>query len=97
MEEVTVIWADKAKESARDIYGYLFEGSAIYAATWADEVERKIDLLIKFPEMGRIVPEFNISFIWEVFAGQYRIVYTFQNKIITVVSVRSMLQPLGGL
>lgn len=97
MEEITVVWAEKAKESARDIYSYLFEGSAVYAAAWADEVEHKLDLLIKFPEMGRIVPEFNVSFIREIFAGQYRIVYTFQHKMITVISVRSMLQPLGKL
>ncbi len=64
---------------------------------WADEVERKLDRLIRFPEMGRIVPEFNSSFIREICAGQYRIVYTFQNKVITVVSIRSMLQPLGKL
>ena len=69
MEEITLIWADKAKASARDIYGYLFEGSATYAATWADKVERKLDHLLKFPEMGRIVPELNVSFIREVFAG----------------------------
>lgn len=97
MEEITLVWADKAKEQTRDIYGYLYDGSATYAASWADEVERKLDNLLTFPEMGRIVPEFNVSFIREVFAGQYRVVYTFQNNIITVVSVRSMQQPLGKI
>jgi len=97
MEEITLVWADKAKEQARDIYGYLYDGSVAYATSWADEVERKLDNLLRFPEMGRIVPEFNASFIREVFAGQYRVVYTFQNNIITVVSVRSMQQPLGKL
>ena len=97
MEEITLIWEDRAKEQARDIYGYLYDGSPTYAASWADEVERKLDNLLAFPEMGRIVPEFNISFIREVFAGQYRVVYTFQNKLIIVVTVRSMQQPLGKI
>ncbi len=47
--------------------------------------------------MGRIVHEFNVSFIREVFVGQYRLVYTYQNNILTVVTVRSMLQPLGKI
>lgn len=97
MEEITLIWADKAKEQARDIYSYLHDGSTTYAASWADEVERKLDNLHLFPEMGRIVPEFSVSFIRKVFAGRYRVVYTFQNYIITVVSVRSMQQPLGKI
>lgn len=97
MEEITLIWADKAKEQARDIHSYLYDGSATYAASWADEVERKLDNLLTFPEMGRIVPEFSVSFIREVFAGQYRVVYSFQNNILTVVSVRSMQQPLGKI
>lgn len=97
MEEVTLIWADKAKEQTRDIYSYLYDGSITYATSWVDEVERKLDNLLTFPEMGRVVLEFSVSFIREVFAGQYRIVYTFQNNIITVVSVRSMQQPPGKI
>ncbi|MBO0930178.1 type II toxin-antitoxin system RelE/ParE family toxin [Fibrella sp. HMF5036] len=53
--------------------------------------------MLAFPEMGRIVPEFNVSFIREVVAGQYRLVYTFQNDTVTIVTVRSMLQPLGKI
>jgi toxin ParE1/3/4 len=97
MEEIKLVWEDKAKENARTIYGYLFEGSATYAASWADEIERKLDNLLVFPEMGRMVPELNVSFIREIFAGQYRIVYTFQNNTITIVTVRSMQQPLGKI
>ena len=85
------------RKSKHAIYGYLYDGSATYATSWVDEVERKLDNLLTFPEMGRIVPEFSVSFIREVFAGQYRIVYTFQNNIITVVGVRSMQQPLGKI
>ena len=97
MAQVTLVWEDKAKEAARNVYGYLYEGSVNYADSWADEVDKKLKQSMVFPEMGRIVPEFNVSFIWEVFAGQYRLVYTFQNDTITVVTVRAMLQPLGKI
>ncbi|HEY0111057.1 MAG TPA: type II toxin-antitoxin system RelE/ParE family toxin [Fibrella sp.] len=97
MEEVTLLWEEKAKEAARSIYSYLYEGSELYADSWVDEVDKKLTQLKSFPEMGRIVPEFNVSFIREVFVGQYRLVYTYQNNILTVVTVRSMLQPLGKI
>ena len=97
MEEITIIWEDKAKEQARDIYGYIYEGNSMYADEWADEIEKNLSRLTRFPEMGRIVPDFDISFIREVFAGLYRVVYTYQNNTITIVAVRPMLQPLGKL
>ena len=69
MAQVTLVWEDKAKEAARNVYGYLYDGSVKYADSWADEVDKKLKQLVSFPEMGRIVPEFNASFIREVFAG----------------------------
>ena len=33
MDEITLIWVDKAKEQARDIYGYLYDGSVTYAVS----------------------------------------------------------------
>lgn len=69
MVQVTLVWEDKAKEAARNVYGYLYDGSVKYADSWADEADKKLKQLVAFPEMGRIVPEFNVSFIREMFAG----------------------------
>ena len=51
---MTLVWEDKAKESARAVYGYPYEGSVKYADSWADEVNKELKQLVAFPEMGRI-------------------------------------------
>lgn len=71
-------WSDESQETIGDIYGHLYDKSPILADKWSEEVGQKVDLLVRFPEMGRIVPEFNITFIREVFIRTYRLVYTYQ-------------------
>jgi toxin ParE1/3/4 len=45
----------------------------------------------------RMVPEFYISFVREVFVGRYRLVYTYQDGVVKIVAVRPMGRPLGKL
>lgn len=90
-------WSDESQETIRDIYGHLYDKSPILADKWSEEVGQKVDLLVRFPEMGRIVPEFNITFIREVFIRTYRLVYTYQNDLITIVTLRPMNRPLGRI
>ncbi|WP_288423452.1 hypothetical protein [uncultured Spirosoma sp.] len=47
--------------------------------------------------MGRIVPDYYISFIREIFAGSYRVVYSTQDNKVTILAVRPMGRPLGKL
>jgi toxin ParE1/3/4 len=47
--------------------------------------------------MGRILPDFYLSFIREVFVGRYRLVYSIQEQTLKVLAVRPMGQPLGKL
>lgn len=92
---MNLIWEDRACEELRDISGYLFDFSSALADEWTDEIAKKVDLLLQFPEMGRIVPEFQLSFVREVFVKKFRLIYTYQNSTICVVAIRSMGQPLG--
>ncbi|WP_240625604.1 type II toxin-antitoxin system RelE/ParE family toxin [Spirosoma pollinicola] len=64
-----IAWKESAREEVREIYKYLFDQSIAVADEWSDELEKKLGLLIQFPEMGRMVPDFYISFIREVFVG----------------------------
>jgi toxin ParE1/3/4 len=56
-----VIWKDSAREEVRDIYSYLFDVSPKIAENWADELAKKLRYVAQFPEMGRIVPDYQIS------------------------------------
>ncbi|OIN60676.1 type II toxin-antitoxin system RelE/ParE family toxin [Arsenicibacter rosenii] len=90
---MTVIWNDSAREEVKDIYGYLFEISGSLADDWSDELDKKLNLIISFPEMSRLVPEFGISFIRAVFVRKYRLVYQYQDSSIRILAVR----PMSGL
>ncbi|GAB3906000.1 hypothetical protein GCM10028803_37700 [Larkinella knui] len=69
-----IAWSAEAKEEVKDIYSYLLDEAPVLADDWADELENKLKLITDFPEMGRKVPEFYISFIREVVVGRYRLV-----------------------
>ncbi|MBC3786941.1 type II toxin-antitoxin system RelE/ParE family toxin [Spirosoma utsteinense] len=88
-----IVWKESASEDVRDICDYLFDQSIAVA----DELEKKLGLIAQFPEMGRIVPDFYISFIREVFVGRYRLVYSTQETTIKILAVRPMGRPLGKL
>ncbi|MBN8826986.1 MULTISPECIES: type II toxin-antitoxin system RelE/ParE family toxin [Spirosoma] len=92
---MTLIWNDEAKEDVRKAYSDYFEISPSLADDWSDELDKKLGLLLQFPEMGRRVPDFNISFIREVFVRKYRLVYQYQDDILRILGVRPMGQPLG--
>ena len=94
---MTVHWNDEAREEIRNIYSYLFDLSPVLAEAWADELEQKQALLETFPEIGRLVPDYNTSFIREVFVKRYRLVYTYENELLTVRAIRPMGGPLGKL
>lgn len=94
---MTVVWEAKARTEVGDIFSYLFDLSPVLADNWIDELNKKINLLMTFPEMGRIVPDYEISFIREVFVRRYRLIYQFQEETIRILAVRPMGQPLGRI
>lgn len=92
-------YTNEASENIRDIFSALYDFSPAYADKWTDELARKIDLVLDFPEMGRMVPDAQVKNIREVFAGRYRVVYQYrddENKVVVMV-VRPMGRPLGKI
>ena len=94
---MTLIWYDNAKEEVRKAYSSYFDYSPALAEDWSDELEKKIDLLMTFPEMGRMVPDFEIRFIREVFVRKYRLLYQYQDETLRILVIRPMGQPLGKI
>ena len=92
-----IIWAERAKEDFRDIVYYLMRDSDIVAENWVSKVEHSLDLLKSFPEMGKINPEKEITFIREIFINKYRIIYSFLNHQITILAIRHTSRPIGKI
>ncbi len=56
---VKVKWTPQARNDLKAIYDYIAQDSKYYAKIFKDTLLNKVEHLIKFPEMGRMVPEYN--------------------------------------
>jgi plasmid stabilization system protein ParE len=70
-----LIWSPTARLDLRDLLTYIAEDDPAAARAFARSLFRTIERLPRFPESGRIVPEFNEPTIREVIRKPCRIVY----------------------
>ena len=67
-------------EDLNDIASYISNDSPYYAGLYIEKLISRTDILVNFPQTGRILPELNIKSIRELIEGNYRIVYRIVNK-----------------
>jgi toxin ParE1/3/4 len=70
-----LIWSPTAKLDLWDILSYIADSNPSAAAHFGQKVFDKVELLINFPESGRVVPEFGDVTIREIIQKPCRIVY----------------------
>ncbi len=75
----TIEWTNPAINDLHQIYNYVAQDSVIYANRLSDKLINRVEVLINFPNIGRIVPEFELDTLRELIEGNYRIVYEVQN------------------
>ena len=93
-----VIWSNEARQDLDAVFLRLNLESKSYSQKWIDEVFKKIELIEKFPNMGRKVPEVKINSIREIFAGSYRILYNIaKDNSIEILTIRHSSRPLSEL
>jgi toxin ParE1/3/4 len=82
-----VAWSPTALEDVEAIASYISRDSISYAGAVVRRVIKSTRNLEDFPFAGRIVPEFGVKTIREVFAYSYRIIYRIENETVTVAAV----------
>jgi len=82
-----VYWTDTAEKHLDSIYNYIAQHSELYARKTVDRLTKKSIQIADFPLSGRIVPEFEMDQIREVFDGPYRIIYHIKSDQIDVIAV----------
>jgi len=78
-------WSFKAENDLFEIIDYIAQDSLEYALSFYEQVREKIENLIQFPKMGRIVPELDEPDIRELILRNYRIIYRISEKKIQIV------------
>jgi plasmid stabilization system protein ParE len=97
---MNVHWTDTAQSHLDGIYQYIAQNSPEYAKRMVDRLTRRSQQIGLFPELGRIVPEYQLDRIREVIEGPYRILYYIKPDQIDVLAVihaaRNVLEEDAG-
>ena len=70
-----LIWSPTARFDLKDLHSYIAEENRVAAQRFVGSIFEVVERLMKFPESGRIVPEFGDPNIREVIRRPCRIVY----------------------
>lgn len=62
-----IIWSELAKEHLREIDEYIAAGSPFYSIIFIDKLLAAVEKVASYPKSGRMVPEFGIESLREVF------------------------------
>ena len=82
-----VVWTDTAKHNLRTIYDYIAQNSPAYAKRMVDRLTGRSKQIGVFPLSGRVVPEFEVAQIRELFQRPYRIIYHIRPDSVEIIAV----------
>lgn len=84
-----IIWTEQALDDLQSIVLFIAQENNTVAESFGFRLMSKVDLLAKFPEIGRVVPEKNDETIREVVLRPYRIIYQVlsEKQMIAVIRV----------
>ena len=91
---VKTVWTDVAIDDLKSIHEHISRDSKFYADRFIDKLISRVDQLEKYPESGRMVPEFQNETIRELIEGNYRIVYKINPDHIGIVRVHHSAREL---
>jgi toxin ParE1/3/4 len=83
----TIRWTEQAVADLEAIRDYVARDSAKYATLLVERLIASLDRVSLFPEIGRIVPEYQRADIRELILGSYRVVYRLRSGAAEVLTV----------
>ncbi|MBN2423818.1 MAG: type II toxin-antitoxin system RelE/ParE family toxin [Calditrichaceae bacterium] len=81
-------WSPLSIDRVTEIALYIATDKVSAADKWIDSIFSAVEKLSKFPQSGRIVPEFKKENIRELIHGNYRIIYQVSQSEIEILTVR---------
>ena len=80
-------WTEPALFDIESIRDYIKRDSEYYASQFVERILEVTENLVKFPELGRHVPESEDSNIREILLQNYRIIYRANPEHILILAV----------
>jgi len=82
-----LIWTDPSIEDLRAVRDYIARDSDYYAADLVEQVVLSVERLLRFPKLGRVVPEAQDESIRELVHQNYRIIYRIAGERIEILTI----------
>jgi plasmid stabilization system protein ParE len=89
-------WTEQATLQLGAIAEHISLSSPIYAEQTVDRLVRRFDQACRFPQSGRMVPEFEQPEIRELIEPSYRLMYRIREDAIEVLAILHGRQDLGS-
>jgi len=70
-----IIWSEQARDDLQSIVLFIAQNNPPVAESFGCRLMSKVDVLVQFPQFGRVVPEENDETIREIIFRPYRIIY----------------------
>ena len=70
-----IIWSQQARDDLQAIVLFIAQDKPTVAESFGYQLMSKVDVLMQFPLVGRVVPEENDETIREIIFRPYRIIY----------------------
>ena len=94
MAKEGIIFTPKAEDDLRQIFDYISEYSLEAALLQMDRILDRIDQLLRFPRLGKTIPEFNNDRCREILVGNYLVAYFIvDDKHIHILSIHHSGKP----
>ncbi len=77
---VEIKFTDQALNDIDEIAYFISASSSYYAGLQVQKFFQRVDMLERFPNIGRVVPELNHKSVRELIEGSYRIIYRVLTK-----------------
>lgn len=83
-----VIWSPLADEQADEVFAYIAADDSAAAIAWLERLLERVASLARFPDSGRVVPEFERDDLRELIIGSYRVIYRRQAACVEIATIR---------
>ena len=91
-----VIWTRPAAAELEAIAEYITQDSPSYAATFVQHVFAATRMLARYPEAGRVVPEYGDERVRQWIVHTYRLIYTRRDERLIVLGLIHGARRLPG-
>ena len=93
-----IIWSNPAIDDLHQLREFYSQYSEGYADRLIDKLIARVDIFIRFPQSGRIAPQFHDGLTRELVSGDYSIIYRIQDaNTITISRIQNNSKPLTRL